>query len=66
MDYGETRGGLRRFLPAITDNIHQKLLEFAKGAKSLNVEQFQSCLDNQMSLGLVLRDINLASDNKID
>ncbi|MGH9622305.1 MAG: thioredoxin domain-containing protein [Bryobacteraceae bacterium] len=35
---------------AITpDNIHQKLLEFAKGAKSLNVEQFQSCLDNQMS-----------------
>ncbi|MGH9653278.1 MAG: DsbA family protein, partial [Bryobacteraceae bacterium] len=52
---------------AITpDNIHQKLLEFAKGAKSLNVEQFQSCLDNQMSLGLVLRDINLASENKID
>jgi protein-disulfide isomerase len=52
---------------AITsDNIHQKMLEFAKRAKSLDVGQFQSCLDNQMSLGLVLRDINLASDNKID
>ncbi|HEX7359449.1 MAG TPA: thioredoxin domain-containing protein [Bryobacteraceae bacterium] len=52
---------------AITpDNIHQKLLDFAKGDKSLNVGRFQSCLDNQMSLGLVLRDINLASDNKID
>jgi hypothetical protein len=35
-------------------------------SKSLNFGQFQSYLDNQMSLGLVLRDINLASDNKID
>jgi protein-disulfide isomerase len=48
------------------DNIHRKLLEFAQNAKSLNFQQFQSCLDNQMSLGLVLRDLNLAEANSIN
>ncbi|MGH9772507.1 MAG: thioredoxin domain-containing protein [Candidatus Acidiferrales bacterium] len=47
-------------------NIHQKLLGFAKATKSLNLQEFQNCLDNQMSLGLVLRDLNLASDNHIN
>lgn len=46
-------------------NIHQKLLDFAKHAKTLNIQDFQNCLDNQMSLGLVLRDMNLASANNI-
>ena len=46
-------------------NIHEKLLAFAKSAKSLDVAEFQNCLDNQMSLGLVLRDLNLASANNI-
>jgi len=46
-------------------NIHEKLLAFAKSAKSLDLPEFQNCLDNQMSLGLVLRDLNLASANNI-
>jgi protein-disulfide isomerase len=46
-------------------NIRQHLLDFAKSTNSLDLQQFQSCLDNQMSLGLVLRDINLASANNI-
>lgn len=48
------------------ENIHEKLLDFAKLAKSINFQQFQNCLNNQMSLGLVLRDMNLASDNNIN
>ena len=45
--------------PSITsENIHEKLLAFAKSAKSLDLPEFQNCLDNQMSLGLVLRDLN--------
>ncbi|HZQ52502.1 MAG TPA: thioredoxin domain-containing protein [Bryobacteraceae bacterium] len=53
--------------PSITrENIHQELLDFAKSMKWLNFQEFQSCLDNQMSLGLVLRDLNLASANNIN
>jgi predicted DsbA family dithiol-disulfide isomerase len=52
---------------AITrENVHELLLDFAKSAKSLNLVQFQDCLDNQMSLGLVLRDLNLASANNVN
>lgn len=48
------------------ENVHERLLDFARGAKSLNFAEFQNCLDNQMSLGLVLRDLNLASANNIN
>jgi protein-disulfide isomerase len=47
------------------ENVKQKLTEFARTAKSLDVNLFQSCLDNEMSLGLVFRDMNLASANQI-
>jgi protein-disulfide isomerase len=42
------------------------LLDFANNTKSLDLREFQGCLDNQMSLGLVLRDMNLASANDIN
>jgi len=48
------------------ENVRQELLDFAKSVQSLNFQQFQSCLNNQMSLGLVLRDLNLASANNIN
>jgi protein-disulfide isomerase len=47
------------------ENVHKTLLDFAKHAKSLDLAEFQNCVDNQMSLGLVLRDLNLASANDI-
>lgn len=47
------------------DNIKQKLVEYAKAAKDLDIKAFQSCLDNEMSLGLVFRDMDLASANEV-
>lgn len=47
-------------------NIKMKLLQFARSTKSLDAATFQSCLDNEMSLGLVFRDMNLASSNDIN
>jgi protein-disulfide isomerase len=40
-------------------------LDYAASIKDLNISVFKSCLDNEMSLGLVLRDINLAESNQI-
>jgi protein-disulfide isomerase len=52
---------------AITvENIREKLLGFARATKGLDVPQFQNCLDNEMSLGLVYRDLNLASANNVN
>ena len=48
------------------DNVKQKLSEYAQNTKSLDAKSFQSCLDNEMSLGLVFRDMNLASANNVD
>src|SRR5690348_565714 len=48
------------------DNIKSKLVEFARGVPTLQLEDFQNCLQNQMSLGLVLRDGDLASTNGVD
>src|SRR6185437_4809945 len=42
-------------------NVKQKLPEYAQPIKALDLKTFQSCLDNEMSLGLVFRDMNLAS-----
>jgi protein-disulfide isomerase len=47
------------------DNIKKKLAEFARAAGSIDLQSFQRCLDDQMSLGLVFRDQNLASANQI-
>jgi protein-disulfide isomerase len=48
------------------ENIKQKLREFAQASKAIDFPKFQSCLEDQMSLGLVFRDMNLASANHID
>jgi protein-disulfide isomerase len=47
------------------DNIKQKLAEYSKSINSLDRTSFQNCLDNEMSLGLVFRDMNLASANNM-
>jgi len=39
---------------------------FAKDIKGLDVNSFQSCLENEMSLGLVFRDMSLASANEVN
>jgi predicted DsbA family dithiol-disulfide isomerase len=47
------------------ENIKQKLAALAKDVEGLNLSEFQDCVGNQMSLGLVLRDMNLASANNV-
>lgn len=52
---------------AITsNNIKQKVNGFARGIPTINFSQFQACMDTEMSLGLVFRDLNLAAANNID
>jgi protein-disulfide isomerase len=48
------------------DNIKQKLAEYARSEKLVDAKSFQMCLENDLSLGLVFRDMNLASANNID
>ena len=48
------------------DNVKQKLSEYAGNTKALDTKSFQACLDNEMSLGLVFRDMNLASANNVE
>ncbi len=48
------------------ENIKQKLREFAQPSNAIDFPKFESCLESQMSLGLVFRDMNLASTNHID
>jgi protein-disulfide isomerase len=48
------------------DNIKQKLAEYARNSKELDTKAFQACLDNDMSLGLVLRDMDLAAVNGVN
>jgi protein-disulfide isomerase len=48
------------------DNAKAKLAEFARAAKNLDFADFQNCLDNDLSLGLVFRDMNLASSNNVN
>lgn len=47
-------------------NVKAKLLEYAASAKSLDLNAFKSCLDQEMSLGIVLRDMNLAAANDVN
>jgi predicted DsbA family dithiol-disulfide isomerase len=47
------------------ENVKQKVLALAKNINGLSFSDFQSCQDNQMSLGLVLKDMNLATANGV-
>lgn len=47
------------------NNIKVKVIDFAEGIKTLNIASFRQCIDAQMSLGLVLRDIDLATSNQV-
>ena len=47
-------------------NLKDKLIEYARGNKDLDLPVFKDCLENQLSLGLVLRGLNLASSNQVD
>jgi protein-disulfide isomerase len=48
-----------------SENISSKLLKYAALVKTIDKGTFRNCLENEMSLGLVLRDINLAASNQI-
>jgi protein-disulfide isomerase len=48
------------------ENIGQKLREFSKDAKGLDFQAFENCMDNGMSVGLVLKDISLADANQVN
>lgn len=48
-----------------TENAKQKLGELAKASKGVDAAAFQKCMDNGMSVGLVLKDIDLAEENQI-
>ena len=44
-----------------SENLTKKLAEFAADDNRLDLKAYQSCLDNELSLGRVLQDINLGS-----
>lgn len=48
------------------ENIKSKLVEYAKVSKKLDMQSFQQCMENEMSLGLVLKDMNLASAYQVN
>jgi protein-disulfide isomerase len=48
------------------ENIGAKLSEFAAKARGLDAKAFQECARNNMSLGLVLRDMGLAEANQVN
>jgi protein-disulfide isomerase len=48
------------------ENVKSKLQEFARTVPGLQVANFQNCLQNEMSLGLILRDLDLASANGVN
>jgi hypothetical protein len=49
-----------------SDNVKSKLGEFARSVPGLRLTDFQNCLQNEMSLGLTFRDLDLASANSVD
>lgn len=48
------------------DNVKMKIAQLARTIPTLDLATFQKCVDNDMSLGLVFRDIELASINGIN
>jgi protein-disulfide isomerase len=49
-----------------TENAKEKLSELAKDNKGVDAAAFQKCMSNGMSVGLVLKDIDLAVANQIN
>jgi len=47
------------------ENAKEKLAALAKNTKGLDATAFQKCMDSAMSVGLVLKDIDLAENNQI-
>lgn len=47
-------------------NIKGKLLQFAETVPDIKMAAFRSCVENDMSLGLVFHDINLAKANGVN
>jgi hypothetical protein len=48
------------------ENVKSKLEGFARSVPGIRMTDFQNCLQNEMSLGLILRDLDLASANSVD
>jgi protein-disulfide isomerase len=48
------------------ENIGDKLDAFAKQTSGMDVRAFQQCMDNGLSVGLVLRDVKLANLNEVN
>ena len=52
--------------PSITaENIKEKLGEFAKDLKEIDIDASVRCIRDSMSLGLVLRDVNLGEATQV-
>jgi protein-disulfide isomerase len=49
-----------------TGNAKEKIRQIAQKTESLDYPRFQECMNDQMSLGLVLRDLDLAAANSVD
>ena len=47
------------------DNAKEKLAELAKNGKGVDAGAFQRCMSNGMSVGLVMKDIDLAEANQV-
>jgi protein-disulfide isomerase len=48
------------------DNIKERLSDYARESRMINTAEFKNCLDNELSLGLVFRDENLATANNVN
>lgn len=46
-------------------NLREKLTEYASENRSINLTAFKECLENELSLGLVFRDMDLAAANNV-
>ena len=47
-------------------NVRAKLVDMAAGIDALDPKAFQKCLDEGLSVGLVLKDVNLAESNQVN
>jgi protein-disulfide isomerase len=47
------------------DNIDAKLLDFVRAAPGLNAATYQNCLDDALSVGMVIRDTSLGTANRV-
>lgn len=48
------------------ENVKAKLVDIAHHVPDLDFQGFQTCFENEMSLGLVLRDIDLGTANEVN